>query len=59
MIGHEEGIEPGVFQRLNETLGMFKIEVRIRERAGITPCARVNARGPHESVQVQSFICAH
>ncbi|MND58399.1 hypothetical protein D3C80_495490 [compost metagenome] len=59
MIGHEEGIELRGFQLLCETRQMSEIEIRIREGARITPCARMETDGPHEGAEMQFAVICH
>jgi len=59
MIGHEEGIELRGLELLREARQMGEIEIRIREGARITPCARVETDGPHEGAEMQFAIICH
>ena len=53
MIGHEEGIEPGFLEPLDQVLEPGEVEVGIGPGAWITPGTGVNADRPHESAELE------
>ncbi|CUW96452.1 hypothetical protein AGR2A_Lc180057 [Agrobacterium genomosp. 2 str. CFBP 5494] len=59
MIGHEKCVEFRSFELLRETRQMGEIEIGVRKGAGITPCARVEADGPHKGAEMQFAIICH
>ena len=59
MIGHEECVEFRSFELLRETRQMGEIEIGVRKGAGVTPCARVEADGPHKGAEMQFAIICH
>jgi hypothetical protein len=53
MIGHEERIEAGAFERLHESLDMPEVEIGVGPRARKSPCACMQADRPHERAEVE------
>src|SRR6201999_4394370 len=52
VVGHEEGVE---FRRLeppDQVLEARKVEIRVRPRARIAPRAGMDARRPHERIEL-------
>lgn len=59
VVRHEEGVELGAFEFLDEGFEMLEVEVRIRVCAWVAPCARVEGHWAHEGCKVELFLGCH
>jgi hypothetical protein len=59
VVRHEEGIELGAFEFLDEGFEMLEVEVRIWVCAWVAPCARVEGHWAHEGCEMELFLGCH